>query len=332
MNRFLVIALFATLLIANVVCIENENNDQNIKSIENNDVENDQSVENDGDSIKTKRGIIGYYTLPSPGLTKYRFPGFYKGLASPGYTLSPGSASVHSFSVNYPKVYYPKPVLRPAFPSPAVFHTKPIYYANRYPHPFFVPKPVIPVAAPQPAFLPAPPQPAFLPAPPQPAFLPAPPQPAFLPAPHQPAFLPAPTFPTSFAPTPAFAPSFLPFGPTPLPHPIGSTLHTDVLGIRPQFIPSILPQPTLVSQNGWKPLFGSTPAAELPTNTVRPSVTVLPPLPAASDSNPGVTQRPYNYYLPPDNHLQQLNEVPSHSSFTQEELAHANGKIKHIFQ
>lgn len=57
-------------------------------------------------------------------------------------------------------------------------------------------------------------------------------------------------------------------------------------------IPSVLPQPTLVSQSGWRPIFSTLPNAQ-PAHINPPSVTVLPP------STTSQSQTPNNYYLPP---------------------------------
>lgn len=125
----------------------------------------DENAEN---TVKTKRGIhiaSGItYTVPSSSYSRYnpyaRFPGIYKAsfnpIASfnPHYVLTPGNAVVHSFSATYPRLYLPpKPVLRPAIPSP-VLVPKPIVvpsiYANRYPvfvpKPSVIPRPIVPVS------------------------------------------------------------------------------------------------------------------------------------------------------------------------------------------
>lgn len=172
-------------------------------------------------SVKTKRGIKGYAS-DMYGRTFTRYVPSYGD--SPTYALTHGNAVIHSFNINYPKVFLTKRPTTISTPS-ILYHTKPIFpqpsiYANRYP--VFVHKPVIV---------------------------------------HKPLFPTVPQFTT-----PTFIPS----------------------------TPSVLPQPTLVSQNGWRPIFSAAPNVR-PINP--PAVTVLPPanpLPTISQ-----TQTPNNYYLPP---------------------------------
>lgn len=182
-------------------------------------------------SVKTKRGINRYasdLSYPVYGRTFTRYIPAYKSPVAT-YALTPGNAVVHSFNVNYPKVFLPKrPITIPT--PPILYHAKPILppvsiYANRYPvfvhKPVLVHKPIVPIVP-------------------------------FIQQPH---------------------------------------IHT----VNPS-IPSVLPQPTLVSQSGWRPIFSALPNVQ-PTYINPPAVTVLPPsnpLPTTSQ-----TQTPNNYYLPP---------------------------------
>lgn len=230
--RILIVVVI--LLSIQLVC-----SDENVE----NETESKISEEVEENSVKTKRGIHGYasdlgYPLYGRTFTRYtpyaRFPTVYKSPVA-SYALTPGNAIVHSYSVNYPRVFLPKPVIRPAIPAPPVlYHPKPIVpiYANRYP--VFVHKPVV---------------------------------------------LQKPIIPT--------VPQFSPFVPAIPPH-----IHS----VNPIAVPSVLPQPTLVSQDGWRPIYSPLPNVQ-PTHINPPAVTVLPPsnpLPTTSQ-----TQAPNNYYLPP---------------------------------
>lgn len=104
--------------------------------------------------------------------------------------------------------------------------------------------------------------------------------------------------------------------------------------------PNVLPQPTLISQNGWKPIFQHTHINQQQG---------LPPLPTSSQS-----ETPYNYYLPQSpsiqrdigfsqstdqyhqqqsqndlqvhlQHLQQIQEIQHHQNFLRSE--HNDGLV-----
>lgn len=204
-------------------------------------------------SVKTKRGIqLHSYPVYGHGYQRYtpyaKFPTIYKSPIAT-YAISPGNAFVHSFNVNYPKVFLSKPVIRPAIPPPILYHPKPVLplpsvpiYANRYP--VFV---------------------------------------------HSPAIVPKPIVPISTVPQ--FS-SFIPAIP---PH-----IHT----VSPVAVPSVLPQPTLISQDGWKPISTTVPNGQH-THIHQPAVTVLPPLNPTQLSVPSQTQPHNNYYLPPGPSFQQ---------------------------
>lgn len=156
MKRFLVIVIVT-------MFIGNAHADESTKAISVKTEELAEQSNNKIDSVKHKRGIMsGYgYAVPTVGLTYQkhspyaRFPGVHRGLSgSYAIALTPGTASVQSYSVTYPKAFYSKPVAHPR----VVYHSHPrTYYPNRYP---FVPKPVsvIPTptfaAAPIPAIVP----------------------------------------------------------------------------------------------------------------------------------------------------------------------------------
>lgn len=184
-------------------------------------------IEQNVNSVKTKRGIHGFssglrYSIPyyAERYTPYaKFPGIYKGPISPTYTLNPGNAVTHSFNVNYPKVFIPRPAI-----TPVLYHAKPI-----------LPAPSVPIYA------------------------------------------------TSF---PIFQPTVIHRVPLPsssLPH-----IHYNIQSVSP------IPQPNLISQDGWRPIFSSVPS-------VIPSSTILPPSISPQITTSGGTQPPNNYYLPPRN-------------------------------
>ncbi|XP_055309971.1 uncharacterized protein LOC129573486 [Sitodiplosis mosellana] len=83
--------------------------------------------------------------------------------------------------------------------------------------------------------------------------------------------------------------------------------------VNPLAVPSVLPQPTLVSQDGWRPIFSALPNDQH-THINPPAVTVLPPsnpLPTTSQ-----TQTPNNYYLPPGPSIQ--HDSPGFSQSTEQ--------------
>lgn len=153
--------LLVTVLIASLLCIASCD-----ESVENES--KDSKVEEN--SVKKKRSYHGFYGPYT------RYTSIFKTPVST-YALTPGNAIVHSFNVNYPKVFLPKPVARPILPPPVLYHTKPTLsipsvpiYANRYP--VFVQSPVVyqkPFSTlPSPAFIPSAPAippsyPGFLP-------------------------------------------------------------------------------------------------------------------------------------------------------------------------
>lgn len=321
-------------------------------------LENDKSDEitednqNDTEtaSVKIKRGIYNYgygsalsYSIPPTVNYGYhksylsspysRFPGVYKNLATHGaVAITPGSASVHSYNVNYPRynVLASRPVVgRPAFvpsiapiapvaplaPTPALFAPqRPIIpvsyptYSHRFPvvvqrpyTPFVVQRPA-PVAPAFPAGIPASP---FLPAP---ASFPA----GFIPAAPFPASIPAASFPVAPAPVAPFPPIHSVFnGYNPL------QIHPQLIPI-PSAQPTIptsgntpqaVPQPGFLPTDGWRPIIVNQPAPGIlttPTTTttaIRPSIDLLPPhlQPAATNGQGEVQttpQIPDNTYLP----------------------------------
>lgn len=153
--RQFVIFVITAILATSLVC--GEQSDKN-RSVDKKPVSGDESL----NTVKTKRGIP--YLPPYPSHSRYtqspyaRFPGIYRNPFNPfapTYALTPGNAVVHSYSASYPKVFVPKPVLRPAI-RPPVYVSRPIlplpsvpYYANRYPvfvqKPGVIPRPIVPV-------------------------------------------------------------------------------------------------------------------------------------------------------------------------------------------
>lgn len=147
MKTFLWIVTFTILTASLTFGDRGVQSDENKKSIK---------FEENVKSPKAKRGIRYAY---SP---RFRAPyslGYFKNPFSPTYAITPGNAVVHSYNVNYPKVYTQRLLSRPAFlppPAPAALLPKPIvpvpsvpFYANRYPifvqKPFGIPKPIVPV-------------------------------------------------------------------------------------------------------------------------------------------------------------------------------------------
>lgn len=304
MNQFLVTVIVAIF----VISANNAHADENTQDISVKIEESAEQSDNKVESVKQKRGIIGGYGYPVPtvGLhfQKYspyaRFPGVHRGLSG-SYALTPGTASVQSYSVTYPKAYYSKSVLPPAAHPRVVYHSHPrtyypSVYANRYP---FVPKPV--------------------------------------------SFVPTPTF--AAAPIPAFVPHQHSHTHV---HPV---IATNPFAVQPQFVPNVLPVsapapvfpqsqvPTLISQNGWRPVIQPSaipqvpvyPQASIPQTPIashvphvpqvnRPSISVLPPLAAAGSGN---TPNVNNFYLPPRHAgTAQINE----HVYSNNELVQADGK------
>lgn len=243
-------------------------------------------VQQNADSIKTKRGIHGFaglrYLPPAPAYighnhikhTPYSsFPGrIYTRPAGPAYALTPGNAVVHSYNAHYPRIY---PRLRPSIPAPfpppppppVFIHSKPIVpsvpvYTNaRYPvfvqKPFVVPRPIVPLPPPVTQFA-------------------------------------VPNFVSTHIPTAHSLPVPLP------PFPLQPT--------------------TIISENGWKPLYSPIPSihSPIPTSTIPfapPSHSHLNLAP----SNPSI-HRPSNYYLPVDP-LPPAHDVTAHSA------NHENGTV-----
>lgn len=75
-------------------------------------------------------------------------------------------------------------------------------------------------------------------------------------------------------------------------------VHHNNPAVNPITLPSVLPQTTLISQDGWRPIFSAAPSN---THINHPSVTILPPLntPQPQTVLSGTTHTPNNYYLPP---------------------------------
>lgn len=295
MRKFLIILTF-TIFTTLVFCDQNEqSNSVNQKS---NEVQQNQNFDSNQNSIKTKRGIHGFaglrYLPPAPaysGLNYFRhtpyhnFPGrFYTRPAGPSYTLAPGNAVVHSYNANFPRVIYPRPVLRPSIPAPlpppVFIQPKPIVpsvpvYTHRYP--VFVPRPIAPL----------PPVTQFS----------------------------VPNFVPSFP-----SPHFHAAHPVPVPAPVPLPFHGGV--VQPS---------TIISQNGWKPLYSSIPS--IPSPQPAPAAPFIPAhshLNLASSSHP---QRPSNYYLPADplpaHDVHAHAHAHAHSAHN--ELSHENGKQRLIF-
>lgn len=114
-----------------------------------NEVQKNQNFESNQNSIKTKRYAGLRYLPPAySGLNYIRhtpyssFPGRFR----PAYTLAPGNAVVHSYNANFPRILYPRPILRPALPAPPPIVPSIPVYTHRYPvfvqKPFVVPKPI----------------------------------------------------------------------------------------------------------------------------------------------------------------------------------------------
>lgn len=158
--RKLLIIVIITIFTTRLVCC-----DQSVQTnLVNEQINKQSNVHQNSESIKTKRGTHGFaglrYLPPAPsynGLNYIRhtpyssFPGrIYTRPAGPAYALTPGNAVVHSYNVNYPRIYHR---LRPSIPAPlpptVLIHTKPIvppvpvYPINRYP--VYVPRPIVPL-------------------------------------------------------------------------------------------------------------------------------------------------------------------------------------------
>lgn len=280
MRNLLIILTFTIFTICLVFC------DQNVQKSSVSEKSND--VQQSVDSIKTKRGIHGFagYRYLPPALPQYSginyirhtpyssFPGrIYTRPSGPAYAITPGNAVVHSYNANYPRIIFPRPVLRPSFPAPlpppppppVFFQPRPIPSVPIHTHrgyPVFVPRPIVPL----------------------------PPV-------------------TQFA-----VPNFVSTIP---PH-----IHTThSVPFAPPLQGGVLPPSTLISQNGWKPLYSSIPSISSPS----PASTV-PFFPAhahnhlnlPSSSHP---HRPSNYYLPAD--PLPVHDGNAHS--TNDELSHENG-------
>lgn len=302
MNRIIVTVFVAVFVLSVVRAEDNSQENQENASA------NDEQIDESESTAKTKRGIHSYgfanglsYTLPissyyglrhAHAQTPYaRFPSYYKHIGLPTtYALSPGGASVSSFSVNYPKYpLVPKTLVhKPIFPT---------VYANRYP--LFVQKPVL--HAPRPPIVPVGVPTTTFAAP----ILPPAPS-AFLPPPHYhhhhvhpfvPAQAPLPVLPTTTLIAqdgwrPIAAPSF----PSSVPLPFTPTL-------------SFAPQPSFT------PIQPQIPSL-IPDANNRPSISILPPTkPQAVPSTPVGT----NFYLPPAENIQQINVNDG-------DFAHADGK------
>lgn len=251
MSQFLLVSLLFTAVAFGLVCGD--------KSVESSSLDNKtEKAEENTNSIKTKRGIFNHAIPYGRNYVSYspyaKFPGIYKGFNSLSYALTPGNAVVHSYSANYPKIYVPKPSLRPIIPPPLLVHSKPIFpissvpiYAKRFPvFSQFVP----------------------------PAFVPAIPS------------------------------NIPPLNPIPI------------------SIPNVLPQSTLISQNGWKPVFSTVQSVQTPS----PAVTVLPPFASPSSSSQITgSHAPNNYYLPPDSTYHSVG--PQLQTFRGNGLTHANGNL-----
>lgn len=243
------------------------------QSVEKSSLDSDKSEEN-SNSLKTKRGIYNHaipYGHNYLSYTPYaKFPGIYKGLNAPGFTLTPGNAVIHSYNVNYPKIYLPRrPIIPPPSP-PLLFHSKPILppiYAKRFP--VFAHKSVY----------------------------------VHPPAPVVPHFT---------------VPSFVPAAPA----------------LNPIAIFNALPQSTLISQDGWKPVFSAVCKScnQNPLFVNPPAVTELPPFPTSNSpsqlAGSSLGHTPNNYYLPPD---QSLHGIESHpNSLSNDGLSHANGNFLYL--
>lgn len=288
MRKFLITLTF-TIFITLVFC---DHSEQTVSSVNEkpNEVQQNQNIGTNENSVKAKRGIHGFaglrYLPPAPaysGLNYIRhtpyhsFPGrIYTRPGGPGYTLAPGNAVVHSYNANFPRVIYPRPVLRPAIPAPlpppVFIQPKPIVpsvpvYTHRYP--VFVPKPIVPISPPVTQFA----VPNFV---------------STIPSPHVHAAHPVPV-------------------PVPLP-----------------FHGGVLPQSTIIAQNGWKPLYS------IPNPQPAPAVPFFPAhnhLNLASSSHP---PRPSNYYLPADPLPTHEHHVHAHTHSTHDGLSHENGMQRFV--
>lgn len=158
MSHFSLVSLLFIAVAFGLVCGD--------KSVESSSLDNKtEKAEENTNSVKTKRGIFNHAIPYGHNYVSYspyaKFPGIYKGFNSLSYALTPGNAVVHSYNANYPKIYVPKPSLRPIIPPPLLVHSKPILpissvpiYAKRFPvffqksvllhRPQFVPPPFVP--------------------------------------------------------------------------------------------------------------------------------------------------------------------------------------------
>lgn len=303
MKRFLVTVIVTLFMIG----IINAHADENVKDISVKIEESAEQSDNKVDSVKHKRGIVsGYgYPIPTVGLTYQkhspyaRFPGVHRSLGG-SYALTPGTASVHSYSVTYPKSFYSKPVLSPVSHPHVAYHSHPrtyypTVYSNRYP---FIPK--------QASFVPAP---TFA----------AAPVPAIIP--HSHAHVHPVIAANPFAVQPQIIPNVLSVSPA-----------------APAVFPQ-QQVPTLISPNGWRTVHPATapqlpvfPQASIPQTPFvssqvpqipqvhRPSVSVLPPLAASGSGN---TPNVNNFYLPP-RHTESAH-INEHV-YSNDELVQADGK------
>lgn len=279
MRKLLIILSLTIFTTCLVCCDQSVQMNQQVNEKSNEVQQQNQNFESNPNSIKTKRGIHGFaglrYLPPAYSGVNYirhtpysSFPGrIYTRPAGPSYTLAPGNAVVHSYNANFPRVLYPRPVLRPALPAPPV----PVY-THRYPvfvqKPFVVPKPIVPL----------PPVTQFA----VPNFL------STIPSPHVHSAHPVPV---------------------PVPFPLQGGV-------------GVLPQSTIISQNGWKPFYSSIPSS----STVPSLFPSHSHLNLASPSHP---HRPSNYYLPAD--PLPAHDIPAHAHSTHDALSHENGVYTEFF-
>lgn len=290
MNRFLVTVIVTIFLMS----INNVHANESNKGISVKIEESAEQSKNKVESVKHKRGIVGGYGYPVPTVGLHyqkhspyaRFPGVHRSLGG-NYVLTPGTASVHSYSVTYPRAHYSKPVLPPVAHPHVVYHSYPrtyypTVYANRYP---FIPKQV-PTST-----FPAAPIPAHV-------------------HPHSHVHPVIATNP--FVVQPQFIPNVLPVSaPAPAVFP----------QVYPQ-VPTLMSQNGWIPQ---LPVFPQasipqTPIVPQVPQVNRPSLSVLPPLAASGSGN---TPNVNSFYLPPRHAgSAQINE----HTYSNDELVHADGK------
>lgn len=284
--RQFLVTLLLTALAINLVC--GEKSEESPSS----DNQTSESEENTN-SVKTKRGIYNYaipYGHNYLSYTPYaKFPGIYKGFHGPSYAITPGNAITHSYNVNYPKIYKPASI---PLPPPLLLHSRPVaatvpsFSIYAKRFPAFVQKSV-PVHRP------------IFPAPVVPQFATAPVVPHFASTPVVPQFAAAPIVPA---------------------------LPSHVRPLNPIPVASVIPQPSLISQDGWKPIFSTVPTAQTPSFISQPAGTVLPPFAnSPTHLTPNVAHAPNNYYLPPDASLHGIG--PQTPTFSHGLSAQANGKF-----